>query len=106
MDWKNPFRLVDTPDGPAYDAAMPDGPGIAEFERDEIQTLIAIQHFDGPADVMLDEPGHLDGVPVAILPGLWEPSVGTPIQVAEPNRDVVVSGIRYQVDGGGFAAIV
>jgi hypothetical protein len=106
VNWKNPFRMVSTPDGDVYEAMQPTGPGIADFENHEVHTLIAIHHIDGPADLMVDEPGHLDGTTIAKLPGLWAPPPGTPIQVTEPNREVVVTGIRYQVEPLGFAAIV
>ena len=106
MSWKNPFRLVSTPDGQAYEAQLPDGPGIAVFEEHEIHTLVAIHHVDGVADVLSHEPGHVSGTVVMKLPGLWAPPQGTLIQVGEPNRDVVVTDVRYQADPIGFAAIV
>jgi hypothetical protein len=106
VEWKNPFRLVDTPDGLAYEVTQPGGPGISEFKKGEVHTLVAVQGIEGVSDAINSEPGHLSGTAIATLPFLWAPAIGTPIQVGEPNRDVVVSGLRYQVDPGGFAAIV
>jgi hypothetical protein len=106
LKWKNPFRMVETPTGMEYEAMQPDGPGMALYESHEVHTLVAIQTIEGVADVRINEPGDLDGTPVAKLPGLWIPPIGTKMQVAEPNRDVVVSGIRYQFDALGFVAIV
>ena len=62
--------------------------------------------MDGVADVLGHEPGHVSGSVVMRLPGLWAPPQGTLIQVGEPNRDVFVTDVRYQVDTAGFAAIV
>lgn len=106
MNWKNPFRLKDTPDGPWYEVLRPDGPGMLEFTSDEFHTLVAVHDVDGVSDVVGYEPGHASGSTVAKLPGLWAPPIGTVIQVGEPNRDVIVTDVRYQVDPGGFAAIV
>ncbi len=106
MSWKNPFRLVNTSDGLAYQAGLPDGPGIAVFDEADISTLVAIHNVEIVADVLSHEPGHISGTVVMKLPGLWAPPPGTLIQVGEPNRDVVVIDVRYQIDPGGFAAIV
>jgi hypothetical protein len=73
LDWKNPFRLVDTPDGQRYEATQPHGPSMPVFESHEVHTLVAVQDIVGVTDVMVDEPGDLDGTPVAKLPALWEP---------------------------------
>ena len=106
MSIPNPFKLVNTDDGPWYEVLLPGGPGPVSFGPEHAHTLIAIHNVATPNDVLHHEPGHVSGPVVLRLPGLFMPPQGTVIQVAEPNRDVVVSDVRLQVDPAGFAAIV
>ncbi|MEX0825941.1 MAG: hypothetical protein WD184_04190 [Acidimicrobiia bacterium] len=106
MTIRNPFKLVATDDGPWYEILLPESDGAVVLQSDQVQTLIAIHDFRGPADVLNHEPGHVSGPVVMRFPGVFMPPQGTVIQVSEPNRDVIVSDVRLQIDAAGLAAIV
>ena len=103
---RNPFKLVPTDDGPWYEVLLPGEQGPIAFRPEDVQTLIAIHDIESPHDVLNHQPGHVSGPVVMRIPGVFIPPQGTVIQVAEPNRDVIVSDVRLQVDPAGFAAIV
>lgn len=106
MSIRNPFKLVATEDGPWYDVLLPETGSPVVLKSEEVQTLIAIHDVTGVSDVLDHQPGHVSGPVVARFPGLFMPPQGTVIQVADPNRDVVVSDVRLQVDAAGIAAII
>ena len=85
---------------------MPEGPGPVRFGPEDIHTVIAIHDVATPNDILRHEPGHVSGPVIMRIPGLFMPPQGTVIQVSEPNRDVVVSDVRLQVDPAGFAVVV
>ncbi len=106
MNWKNPFRLKYTPDGPMYEVLRQGGPGATVFTSDELHTSIVIHNVETVSDVVDHEPGHISGPVIARLPGLWAPPPETVIQVCDPNRDVIVTEVRYQVEPDGLVAMV
>lgn len=106
MATRNPFKLVSTDEGSWYEVLLPGANGPVLYRPEDVQTLIAIHEVRGPSDVLDHQPGHVSGPVVMRMPGAFIPPQGMVIQVAEPNRDVVVSDVRLQVDAAGFAVIV
>jgi len=49
--------------------------------------------------IVVGQPPETTGETVMMIPGLWEPRIGSIIQLGEPNRNAIVYAHRYQVDG-------
>lgn len=91
----NPFEVVDA-DGERSIRGRLSGQPQRIWKSDEIWTCIAVGE---PGD-----PGG--GSTVARLAGLWEPELGSIIQLGSPNRDAIVFKKVYQVTPLGFYCVV
>ena len=89
---KNPFRLTD--DG-AYHV-LADGSDQVTVES-PYTIVIPVDRRDGP----------YSGSSVMKVDGIWHPPLGSVIEATDPNRDLEVVHVKYQVYGdGGFFSLV
>lgn len=86
----NPFKLVETEDGPARLGQLPHG--TQTFGEGEVWTYFCVASHKS---------GKGGGTVVAKTRGLWAPAVGSVFELGQPNRDAVVVRQNYQFDNGG-----
>jgi hypothetical protein len=93
-DWENPFRLVETPDGPVQAGLLPDA-GIAALPTERFRT-----------HVLVGEPGEAGGQTIMRIEAEWAPRIGATLQLGEPNRDALVFDVQYRMDQEGLWTFV
>lgn len=91
---ENPFRIVDSGDGPLQQGLESDTP--CEVSPEEVYTLVRIQG--------MGEPGSMKAV--LRMPGIWAPDVGTEVDLTEPPRSAQVLSQRYQISETGVVSLV
>ena len=87
---ENPFRVVDTPDGPARLGQLPKG--TQTLEDGEVWTYFCVASHKS---------GKGGGTVVAKTRGLITIPVGSVFELGQPNRDAVVVRRNYQFDNAG-----
>lgn len=95
----NPFEIID-PDDPSMRSLrgwLQDGPEQIHDHSRTVATWVTVCHS-------MSNHGNN---PVAVkYPVLWEPEVGTTVQLCEPNRDATVCSVRRVIEPSGELAII
>lgn len=91
----NPFRVIDTEDGPTIRGRVADARHLI-WDATQVGTA-----------VITGKPAEPDGMNVLSIKGLlWEPPLGSVIQLSEPNRDGLVYRVQYQITGSSLYSLV
>lgn len=91
----NPFRVLDTADGPVQVGALPESE-TADFGPNGVETVIGVARSDTARYTAV----------LRITGVLWEPAEGAVVQLREPDRDATVVAQYNMVIHGRLASVI
>lgn len=94
---KNPFKVIGS-GGDKTISGLRQEPAHDMVKTEDVHTYLCACTSSAHAG---------SGMVIHSFPGIWEPAIGTTIQVADPSRDVTVCRVKYAVaPTGSFDVLV
>lgn len=90
---ENPFAIIDSPDGRILQGITSD----EGLKPSSPRTYLAV--CDGAGK-------HGNALTVMAIHGLWQPAIGSVVELGNPNREARVCSLRYAVAPDGILATV